>query len=89
MIIGRKAADYLKSYVAKRNDGKWADAHHALSEGWGFILSLQFTKNAATGAPYYSNTEVNQMLSDIDNFWTVSTTDLESMASAIESKFGL
>ena len=88
MIIGRKAADYLKSYVSKRNDGKWADAHHALSEGWGFILSLQFTKNAATGAPYYSNAEVNQMLSDIDNFWTVSTTDLESMASAIESKFG-
>ena len=42
----------------------------------GFILSLQFTKNAATGAPYYSSTEVNQMLSDIDNFWTVSTTDL-------------
>ena len=88
MVIGRKAADYLRSYVSKRNDGKWADAHHALSEGWGFILSLQFTKNAATGAPYYSNTEVNQMLSDIDNFWTVSTTDLESMASAIESKFG-
>ena len=88
MVIGRKAADYLRSYVSKRNDGKWADAHHALSEGWGFILSLQFTKNAATGAPYYSNSEVNQMLSDIDNFWTVSTTDLESMASAIESKFG-
>ena len=88
MVIGRKAADYLRSYVSKRNDGKWADAHHALSEGWGFILSLQFTKNAATGAPYYSNAEVNQMLSDIDNFWTVSTTDLESMASAIESKFG-
>ena len=88
MVIGRKAADYLRSYVSKRNDGKWADAHHALSEGWGFILSLQFTKNAATGAPYYSNAEVNQLLTDIDNFWTVSTTDLESMASAIESKFG-
>ena len=44
-IIGRKAADYLKSGASKIKDGKWADAHHALSEGWGFILSLQFTKN--------------------------------------------
>ena len=87
-IIGRKAADYLKSGASKIKDGKWADAHHALSEGWGFILSLQFTKNPATGEPYYSNTEVNQMLSDIDNFWAVSTTELESMASNIESKFG-
>ena len=87
-IIGRKAADYLKSGASKIKDGKWADAHHALSEGWGFILSLQFTKNPATGEPYYSNTEVNQMLNDIDNFWAVSTTDLESMASNIESKFG-
>ena len=87
-IIGRKAADYLKSGASKIKDGKWADAHHALSEGWGFILSLQFTKNPATGEPYYSNTEVNQMLNDIDNFWAVSTTDLESIASSIESKFG-
>lgn len=87
-IIGRKAADYLNSGASKIKDGKWADAHHALSEGWGFILSLQFTKNPATGEPYYSNTEVNQMLNDIDNFWAVSTTDLESMASSIESKFG-
>tara|TARA_B100000989_G_scaffold291626_1_gene266333 strand:+ start:1883 stop:3079 length:1197 start_codon:yes stop_codon:yes gene_type:complete len=87
-IIGRKAADYLKSGASKIKDGKWADAHHALSEGWGFILSLQFTKNPSTGEPYYSNTEVNQMLNDIDNFWAVSTTDLESMASSIESKFG-
>ena len=87
-IIGRKAADYLKSGASKIKDGKWADAHHALSEGWGFILSLQFTKNPATGEPYYSNTEVNQMLNDIDNFWAIGTTELESMASSIESKFG-
>ena len=87
-IIGRKAADYLKSGAGKINDGKWADAHHALSEGWGFILSLQFTKNPTTGAPYYSNSEVNDMLTQIDNFWTVTPANLESMAAGIESKFG-
>ena len=87
-VIGRKAADYLRSGAAKINDGKWADAHHALSEGWGFILSLQFTKNPDTGAPYFSNAEVNTMLSDIDDFWNVTPANLRSMASNIEIKFG-
>jgi len=87
-IIGRKAADYLKSGADKIDAGTWADAHHALSEGWGFILSLQFTKDPNTGSPYYSNSEVNSMLSQIDDFWTVAPADLRSMASSIESKFG-
>jgi hypothetical protein len=87
-IIGRKAADYLNSGAGKIEDGKWADAHHALSEGWGFILSLQFTKNPATGEPFYTNAEVNDMLSQIDDFWTVTPAALESMASSIETKFG-
>ena len=87
-VIGRKAADYLRSTASEINDGKWANAHHALSEGWGFILSLQFTKNTQTGSPYYTNSEVNSMLADIDDFWTVTPATLESMASSIESKFG-
>ncbi len=87
-VIGRKAADYLRSTASEINDGKWANAHHALSEGWGFILSLQFTKNTQTGSPYYTNSEVNSMLADIDDFWTVTPATLESMASSIESRFG-
>ena len=87
-IIGRKAADYLRSGAGKINDGKWADAHHALSEGWGLILRLQYTKNPTSGAPYYSNSEVNDMLTQIDNFWTVTPANLESIAAGIVSKFG-
>ena len=48
-IIGREAADYL-SGADKIEVGAWADFFHALSEGWGFILNLQFTKNPDTGA---------------------------------------
>ena len=87
-IIGRKAADYLNSGAGKIEDGKWADAHHALSEGWGFILSLQFTKNPTTGEPYYTTAEVNAMLAEMDDFWTVTPAALKSMASGIETKFG-
>ena len=45
-------------------------------------------KNTQTGSPYYTNSEVNSMLADIDDFWTVTPATLESMASSIESKFG-
>ena len=38
-----------------------ADALHALSEGYGFVLSLQFTINE-DGDPYFTNAEVNKML---------------------------
>ena len=87
-VIGRKAADYLNSGADKIDAGKWADAHHALSEGWGFILSLQFTKNADGNSPYFSNSEVNTMLTQIDDFWTVAPADLRSMAASIEARFG-
>jgi len=89
LIIARKAADYLRSGASGITDGKWANAFHALSEGWGFILSLQFTKNPTTGSPYYTNAEVNGMLAQIDDFWTLNPADLETMASGIESKVGL
>ena len=78
----------MKSGADKIESGTWAAAHHALSEGWGFILSLQFTKNPDTGAPYFSNAEVNSMLSDIDDFWNVTPANLRSIASNIETTFG-
>ena len=43
-VIAYRAAYYLRSEQA--NDaGTMADALHALSEGYGFVLSLQFTMN--------------------------------------------
>ena len=87
-VIGYKAMDYLNGYVSKKDAGNPADAIHALSEGWGFVLSLQFT-NDGTGQPYFSNSEVNAMLAKLDNFWTVSSADCTSMANEIKTKMGL
>ena len=42
-IIAYKSSDYLRSGATYITDGKLAEAMHALSEGYGFILSLQFT----------------------------------------------
>jgi hypothetical protein len=93
-IIGFKAVDYLEDYVSKATAGaggsdEWrAAAFHSLSEGYGFILSLQVT-NDGTGKPYFTNAEVNTMLAKMSNFWTVSNSDLTAMAADIKSKMAL
>lgn len=87
-IIGYKAVDYLNDYVSKAAAGTPADAIHALSEGYGFVMSLQVT-NDGTGKPYFTNAEVNTMLAKIENFWTVSSEDCTAMAAEIKSKMNL
>ena len=86
-VVGYKAVDYINSYISKKSATP-ADAIHALSEGYGFILSLMFT-NDGTGKPYFSEAEVNTMLSKMSNFWTVKDSDLTAMANDIKSKFNI
>ena len=87
-LVAYKAVDYLNGYMSKIAAGNTADAFHALSEGYGFIMSLQFT-NDGTDTPYFSNTEVNAFLASMDNFWTVENSTLESIRDEIKSKFGI
>ena len=87
-VVGYKAVDYLEGYMDKMAAGNNADAIHALSEGYGFILSLMFT-NDGTGNPYFSESEVNSMLLKMDNMWTVSNSDLTEMVSSIKSRFNI
>ena len=86
-VIGYKAVDYIDSYLAKKAATP-ADAIHALSEGYGFILSLVFT-NDGTGKPYFSQAEVDGMLSKMTNFWSVKDADLTSIKNDIKSKFNI
>jgi hypothetical protein len=86
-VIGYKAAYYLRSGGAKKTAGKTADAFHALSEGYGFILSLQFTQDQ-DGVPYMSNTEVSNILSELmagNGLWDRTEAELEAMATEIEA----
>jgi len=85
-IIGYKAAYYLRDGGAKKTAGNNADAFHALSEGYGFILSLQFTQDE-DGVPYMSNSEVNTMLSELmagNGLWDRTEAELKAMADQID-----
>ena len=70
-----------------------ASVFHDLSEGFGFIYSLQFTRKPGTNAPYFTRTEVEGFIDTIyptDNangFWDVSTDDLQSVSEAIVAEF--
>ena len=70
----------------------WADAHHALSEGYGFILGLQFTKNS-DGNPYMTNAEVNSLLERLSagdaGFWERTPEELNTMADEVAQATGL
>ena len=83
-----KTVDYLNGYMTKIAAGNTADAFHALSEAYGFVMGLQFT-NDGTDNPYFSNSEVNAFLTLMDNFWTVQNSDLEAIRDKVKTKFGI
>ena len=71
-----------------------AAGFHALSEAYGFVYSLQFTHDPATGAPYLSRTEVAEILDALvtDNangLWSVSPATIRDQADRIARAFDL
>jgi len=89
-VILHKAAHYLRGAAEAKAaaDVDYADYFHGLSEGYGFILSLQFTYDA-DGMNYFSHSEVETMLSTLESgngFWDRTPSELDDMAAQIEAK---
>lgn len=89
MLIGIRAVYYLQA--AKESLGTDpAAAFHDLSEAYGFIYSLRFTRMPGTETPYLSDVEVRDILSELtknNGFWDVTPATLDQTANAIASKF--
>jgi hypothetical protein len=90
-VIGYKAHYYLVGGAEDITNGDWASALHALSEAYGFILGLQFTKDSS-GNPYMTNTEVNDLLSRLSagdgGFWERTVEELNTMADEVATATG-
>jgi len=89
-VILHKAAYYLRGAAEAKatKDVDYADYFHGLSEGYGFVLSLQFTYDA-NGVSYFSHAEVNTMLAALEagnGFWDRMPEELNNMAAQIEAK---
>jgi hypothetical protein len=90
-VVGAKAASYLRNGAGYVTKNDMASAFHALSEGYGFIFSLQFTQKA-DGSPYMTYDEVNAKLTELDagnGFWDRTATELIAMADAIDALTGV
>ena len=96
-VIAIRAVYYLQqgknAFPADRNDfNLYGSAFHDLSEGFGFIYSLRFTRQPGTNAPYFTKAEVDgfidQLMGDGDNgLWDVEAATLDAISDAIAAKF--
>ena len=91
-VIGIRSVYYLEAGATALEGGDMGGGFHDLSEGFGFIYSLQFTHNPDTEAPYFSRSEVNDMLEDLSNasgngFWDVPTNTLRTISADIAARF--
>lgn len=89
-VILHKAAYYLRGAAEAKSAAAvdYADYFHGLSEGYGFVLSLQFTYDQ-NGVSYFSHAEVDTMLTALEagnGFWDITPEELNAMAAQIEAK---
>ena len=92
LIPAVRAAHYLMAGKTAIEEENWGGAFHDLSEGYGFIYSLQFTRNPQTDAPYFSRAEVLDFIDLIMNegesgLWDANPATLESIAVEIAGRF--
>lgn len=90
-VIAIRAVYYLQQ--GKANLGTdWASSFHDLSEGFGFVYSLQFTRQPGTSSAYFSTSEVNAFITTLtsgNGFWDLTADQLDTMSETIAARFGI
>lgn len=91
-LIGIRAVYYLKTGEVGINASDMGAAFHDLSEGYGFIYSLQFTRVPGTTNPYFSKNEVDAILDEMlddgpNGLWDVEAATLATLAQQIANEF--
>ena len=90
-VIAIRAVYYLQQ--GKANLGTdWGSAFHDLSEGFGFVYSLQFTRKPGTPSAYFSTSEVNGFISTLtsgNGLWDITADQLDTMSDTIAARFGI
>ena len=91
LIIAVRSVYYLqagKRYLEENNPAK---AFHNLSEGYGFIFSLQFTRIPNTNSPYFDKPQVDGFINQLmagNGFWDLTSGTLDQMSAQIATEFG-
>lgn len=88
-IIGIRAVYYLQQGKLTLANDK-ATSFHDLSEGFGFIYSLQFTRKPSSNEPYFTKAEVDAFISTLtegNGFWDITEEELDTMSNTIADRF--
>lgn len=88
-IVAIRAVYYLRQ---GRNNlaTDQGNAFHDLSEGYGFMASLQFTRKPGSTAPYFTKSEVDAFMAQLmegNGFWDITQETLDQIAFAIAARF--
>ncbi len=95
-VIAIRAVYYLQKGKQSIAAGAFDDgtAPHDLSEGIGFVYSLQFTHNPKTSAPYYTKGKVQEFIDELESgtgFWKYKNESerakLDEMSEEIAKEF--
>ncbi|WP_340103937.1 DUF4856 domain-containing protein [Rhodohalobacter sp. 8-1] len=91
-IIGIRAVYYLHSgrNGLAQETPDYGAVFHDLSEGYGFIFSLQFTRVPGTTQPYVTKSEVDGYIAQLtegNGLWDVTPETLDNIAASIADKF--
>ncbi|CAL2078970.1 DUF4856 domain-containing protein [Tenacibaculum sp. 190524A05c] len=89
-IIAIRAVYYLQQAKATLANDK-ASAFHDLSEGFGFIQSLRFTRNTTTNTTHLPAADIEGYLTTLmaDNgFWDVTNATLDDISTKIANAYG-
>lgn len=93
IVIAVRAVYYLQQGKAglEASSVDYASVFHDLSEGYGFIYSLQFTRRPNSDLPYFTKSEVESMIDDLmggtNGLWDVTTATLDNISNEIAGEF--
>lgn len=94
LVPAVRSVYYLQEGKSKLQIDNGAKAFHALSEAYGFIMSLRYTNKPGTNNPYFSKAEVDAMIASLtsgsNGLWDIDTLSpkLDAISAQIASKFG-
>ena len=94
LVAAVRSVYYLQEGKGKLVEDNGAKAFHALSEAYGFIMSLRYTRKPGSDNPYFSKSEIDTMLATLvsgeNGLWDIDTLSpkLDTISTQIASKFG-
>ncbi|EAP86063.1 DUF4856 domain-containing protein [Croceibacter atlanticus] len=91
-VIGIRAVYYLQQGSVAITNNDMGAAFHDLSEGIGFVYSLQFTRQPGTNAQLFTRAEVQALIANLlddgeNGLWNITPESLQEVSEAIASKF--